>query len=98
MSNHTVSFRTYVNVILALFLLTVCTVLVSLVDFGWMNAIIAIGIATVKAYLVLMYFMHLKYDDKTYLIIFLTGVFFLFLIFVFIAFDISTRVVETNVL
>ena len=98
MSDHIVSFKTYLNVILALLGLTVVTVLASLVDFGWLNLIIAMGIATVKAGLVLMYFMHLKYDDKTYLVIFLIGVFFLFVIFAFSFFDIVTRILETSVL
>lgn len=98
MSNHIVPFKTYSNVILALIVLTVVTVLISLVDFGVFNLIISMGIATLKAALVLMYFMHLKYDDKSYLVIFLVGVFFLAVIFLFSSFDIITRVVEKSVL
>ena len=56
------------------------------------------GIATLKAALVLMYFMHLKYDDKSYLVIFLVGVFFIAVIFLFSSFDIVTRVLEKSVL
>ena len=63
----------------------------SLVDFGWFNLVIAMGIASLKAALVLMYFMHLKYDDKSFLVIFLTGLFFLVVIFLFVIFDIYTR-------
>ena len=46
----------------ALLLLTVITVAVTRVDFGGMNLWIAMGIATVKATLVALYFMHLRYD------------------------------------
>ena len=98
MSGHIVSFKTYLNVILVLLGLTIVTVLVSRVDFGWLNLIIAMGIATAKAAFVLMYFMHLKYDDKSYLVIFLSGVFFLIVIFLFSMFDIVTRVLEKSVL
>ena len=98
MSNHIIPFKTYLNVILALTALTIVTVLVSLVDFGVFNLIISMGIATLKATLVLMYFMHLKYDDKSYLVIFLVGVFFIAIIFLFSSFDIFTRVLEKNVL
>lgn len=98
MSNHIVSFKTYFNVILALIGLTVVTVLVSLVDFGVFNLIISMGIATFKAALVLMYFMHLKYDDKAYLVTFLVGVFLIIIIFLFSSFDIVTRILEKSVL
>ena len=98
MSSHIVPFKTYFNVILILLGLTVVTVLASLVDFGPFNFIIAMGIATAKAVLVLMYFMHLKYDDKTYWVIFLSGVFFLIIIFLFSMFDIVTRISQQSVL
>ena len=98
MSHHIVSFKTYQNVLLSLLGLTVITVGVSLVDFGVFNLLIAMSIATAKATLVLMYFMHLKYDDRTYLVIFLVGIFFLIIIFLFSMFDIVTRVFQPSVL
>ncbi len=98
MSEHIVPFKTYLNVLLVLLALTAVTVLVSLADFGVFNLIISMGIATFKAALVLMYFMHLKYDDKSYLVIFLVGVFFLVIIFLFCMLDIVNRILETNVL
>ena len=98
MSENIVPFKTYLKVLLSLFALTAVTIFVSLVDFGVFNLIISMGIATFKAALVLMYFMHLKYDDKTYLVIFLLGVFFLVIIFLFCMMDILTRISETSVL
>lgn len=98
MSHQVISFKTYLNVIISLFLLTILTIVASRVDFGSLNLLIAMGIATVKATLVLLYFMHLKYDDKTYLVIFLTSVSFVILMFMFFYFDIMTRVNEVNVL
>ncbi len=57
---------TYVYVGIALLVLTIITVAVSYIDFGSMliNIIIALIIATIKALLVLLYFMHLKYENK----------------------------------
>ena len=97
-NNHIIPFKVYIKVLSALLVLTVITVAVAQVDFGVLNAVIAMGIATVKAALVLLYFMHLKYDDKTYLVIFLAGVFFLVVIFLFCEFDLITRIPEKSVL
>ncbi|PKA02472.1 cytochrome C oxidase subunit IV family protein, partial [Leptospira ellisii] len=61
------------------------------IDFGAMNVIIAMAVATVKASLVLGYFMHLKYDTVLNRVIFGSGLFFLLLLFGFSAADIYTR-------
>lgn len=45
-----------------LLVMTVVTVAVSRLDFGRYNLWIALGIAVFKASLVLLFFMHLKYD------------------------------------
>ena len=59
---HVVGPMTLINVLAALLFLTVVTVLVTLVNLGPLNVWIALGIATVKASLVLLYFMHLRWD------------------------------------
>ena len=46
-----------------LVVLTIVTVAASRVDFGIMNLVIAMGIASVKAGLVALFFMHLKYEN-----------------------------------
>ena len=56
--------RTYVTVYIALVLLTVVTVLVSYVNLGMMNVVVALLIASVKASLVALVFMHLKSEDR----------------------------------
>ena len=58
--HHIVPFSTYMKVLSILLFLTVLTVLVAQIDFGFFNILIAMGIATVKAVLVLLFFMHLK--------------------------------------
>ena len=96
--NHKISFKTYLNVLLALLFLTVLTVAVAQIDFGGFNALIAMLIATIKGSLVLLYFMHLKYDNKFYWVIFGSGVFFLALLFILIQVDVVSRVLEVNTL
>ncbi len=59
---HVVPHKIYVTVLGALLFLTIITVWVSLYDFGVMNMVVAMGIASVKALLVAMFFMHLKYE------------------------------------
>ncbi|MDE0518866.1 MAG: hypothetical protein F4X95_03485 [Oligoflexia bacterium] len=88
----------YIKVLLSLLVLTFLTVVVAQLDFGMLNTFIAMGIATVKAALVLLFFMHLKYDNKLFPVIFLTGVFLLVVLFLFCEMDIITRVPESSVL
>ena len=61
----------------ALIVLTVLTVAVSYFDFGAVNLLVALGVATVKATLVALYFMHLLYDKPFNLIVFVIGIAFL---------------------
>jgi len=61
---HIVPFKIFLNVFLTLVALTVVTVAVSRVDFGAMNIVVAMVIASIKAGLVAMFFMHLKYENK----------------------------------
>jgi len=56
--------RTGVAVFVALLLLTVVTVLVSYVDLGLWNTVVALLIASVKASLVALFFMHLKGESR----------------------------------
>ena len=96
--HHIVPFNIYIKVLSVLLVLTVLTVIVAQMDFGIFNAFIAMGIATIKAVLVLLFFMHLKYDNKLFPVIFLTGVFLLVVLFLFCEMDIITRIPESSVL
>jgi len=60
----------------ALVVLTVVTVAVTRVDLGKLNLLTALGIATVKALLVALYFMHLRWDRPLNGVIFLTAIVF----------------------
>lgn len=57
--------KSYVNVLLALAVLTIVTVAVSHVHLGRAGNIgVGLLIATIKASLVVMFFMHLKYEQR----------------------------------
>lgn len=59
---HILPFSVYRNSFLILLVLTVITVAAAQVDFGALNFVMAMLIATVKATLVGLYFMHLRYE------------------------------------
>ena len=57
--------KVYLFVLLALLALTVVTVGVTRVDFGTtLNMVVAMAVASAKALLVMLFFMHLKYENK----------------------------------
>lgn len=82
---HITPLSIYLGVGGALIVLTAVTVAVALVDFGdlvglpQLNIIVALGIATVKASLVALFFMHLLYDSKIYSFALVTGLLMLFI-------------------
>lgn len=67
---HVVPWRTLAAVFAALVALTVATVTATWVDLGKLNLAVAMAIATVKATLVLLYFMHLRWERRFNAVIF----------------------------
>ena len=57
-------YRTYLFIWLALLVLTVVTWLVSYVNLGLMNVAVAMLIASLKASLVALFFMHLRHENR----------------------------------
>ncbi|MGA2618188.1 MAG: cytochrome C oxidase subunit IV family protein [Thermoguttaceae bacterium] len=68
---HVVPLRVLAAVFVALVLLTVLTVAVARIDLGNLNLYAALAIAGLKATLVVLYFMHLRYDRPFNLMLFL---------------------------
>ncbi len=89
--HHVSSSQMFVNVLLALLVLTVITVGASRFDFGSANLLIAMLIASVKASLVIAFFMHVKWDTAINKIVFLGSFLFLSLLFIFTLADQATR-------
>jgi len=88
---HILPLRLYLGVGFALLFLTVVTVVVSLIPLGGWNLVVALAIASLKALLVISFFMHLYYDNKLYFIIFAIGVLTLSVFIVLTMFDTLER-------
>jgi cytochrome c oxidase subunit 4 len=63
-THHIVSPKVYVVILLALLVGTGLTVWASFLELGIWNPIVALAIATGKALLVVLFFMHVKYSTK----------------------------------
>jgi cytochrome c oxidase subunit 4 len=61
---HIVSPKVYFVIFLCLLVGTVLTVGASLIEMGPWNPVVALAIACVKATLVVLFFMHIKYSSK----------------------------------
>lgn len=64
MREHIVSPKIYYAIFIALTVLTVVTWSVAKLDLGKMNAVVAMTIAVIKATLVVLYFMHVRYSSR----------------------------------
>ena len=64
MSEHIMSSKFYYTIWIALLGLTGITAAVAFVDLGPFNVVVALVIATVKALLVVLFFMHVKYTSE----------------------------------
>ena len=71
---HLVPYRVYVFVWLALVALTCVTVGVHYTDMAHMAIITAVIIAVVKTTLVVMYFMHIRYDQPLFTVMLIAAV------------------------
>lgn len=98
--HHITPLSVYLKVAGGLFALTFLTIIAHHFNkqLGVMAAPIAFLIAAIKAVLVMLWFMHLKYDSVINRVIFGTGFFFLALLLAFSGLDIWTRVVEISTL
>jgi cytochrome c oxidase subunit 4 len=64
MAEHIVGPKTYITVFVALEILTVATAAVARIPLGPFNTVVALTIATTKALIVMLFFMHLKFSTK----------------------------------
>jgi len=75
--HHIVPYRTYAIILLILLVLTFLSVAITHIDLGSWSVTGALAFASVKSALVLIYFMHLKFDEL-YIRVMVGGVFVLF--------------------
>ena len=89
---HASPLKTYFAVWIALLIGTGLTYWASLLDLGRYNAAVALIIATTKALLVALFFMHLKgAGEKLLKLVVISTVFFLFILLALSMADYSTR-------
>jgi caa(3)-type oxidase subunit IV len=89
--HHVAPMSLYWKVFGGLLFLTVLTVAVSYADLGAASLFVAMVVAVVKSTLVVMFFMHLKGDDRTFTFIFLSTLVFVGIFFGLTFADLSTR-------
>jgi cytochrome c oxidase subunit IV len=94
MSDHSKSspLKTYFAVWAALLVGTFITYKAAYIELGRFNAAVALTIATVKALLVALFFMHLRHaSDKLLKLVVISTIFFLFILLALSMADYSTR-------
>jgi cytochrome c oxidase subunit 4 len=95
MSEHIMSSKFYYTIWIALLVLTVVTALVARVDLGPFNTIVALVIATFKALLVVLFFMHVKYtSEKLTKTVIVAAIFWLLLLLALSMADYTTRLLS----
>lgn len=88
------SLAVYVSVFIALIVLLVVTVVVAEMEFGAANFIVAAAIASVKAVLIIMFFMHVRYGSHLIWLVAGAGFFWLAIMFTLTMADYLTRYTE----
>ena len=88
---HVVPLRHYIGVFLALMVLTAATVVTAKMDLGPLNTVVALTIAVIKALLVVLIFMHVKYSNKLVKTMVVASVLWLLIMFGFAGQDYLTR-------
>ncbi|MCA1633181.1 MAG: cytochrome C oxidase subunit IV family protein [Acidobacteria bacterium] len=91
MSEHIVSRTVYFGVFGALMVGTALTVIAATIDFKGMNDVIAMTIAVVKALLVLLFFMHVRYSSRLIWVVVASMFFWLAIMLVLTLTDYSSR-------
>lgn len=88
---HILSYKLLSGVLVSLLILTGVTVAVSYVDMGFFNVPMALLIASTKSTIVLLFFMHLKYEGKVIAISFSSTVIVLCVLIAFTFWDVAFR-------
>ena len=83
--------RVYYSVFMALLILTFLTTAVAFVDLGFFSPVVALTIAIVKASLVVLFFMHLRYNTRLTWVVAGAGVFWLGILLALTLSDYMTR-------
>jgi cytochrome c oxidase subunit 4 len=93
---HVIATSIYVGIWAILMFMTGLTVFVSFIELHDWNIVLALTIATIKATLVVLFFMHLYYSSKLTKVTVIAAIFFLFLLLALSMTDYLTRGWLTN--
>jgi cytochrome c oxidase subunit IV len=89
--HHIVSPKIYLAIFFALMIGTILTVYAAFHDLGQWNIVVALGIATIKASLVVLFFMHGKYSPGRTQIVIVSAIFWLAIMLALTLTDYTTR-------
>ena len=96
--HHVVPLSTYYKIFGALMVLLLVTVGAAEIPFEriipaapWLNIVVALAVAVVKAALIVMYFMHVKFSSRLVKIVSVIAYFFVFIMFMLTYADYLTR-------
>jgi len=90
-SDHIVPPKVYVGIFLSLMVLTAATVAAAYVNLGAFNIVVALAIATLKATLVVLFFMHARYSPGRTQLVIICAVFWLAIMLALTLSDYVTR-------
>jgi len=94
MSEHIVSSKIYYLIWITLLILTLVTAWIATIDLGPFNTIVALVIASFKALLVVLFFMHVKYtSEKLTKMVIVSSIFWLLLLLGLSMADYTTRLI-----
>jgi len=91
MNQHICSPKLYLGIFAALLVLTGVTVIISFFHLGPFNMVVAMSIAVLKASLVVLYFMHVRYSDHLIWVFVGAGVLWLGILLLLLMSDYLTR-------
>jgi len=74
MAEHIVTKKQYAIVFGILMLLTLATTAIGMIDLGRLNVVVALVIATIKALLVVLFFMHIYWSSKLNKLVVVSGI------------------------
>jgi cytochrome c oxidase subunit 4 len=89
--HHIVTPAQYALVFGTLLLFTVLTVVFAFIDLSWANPVIALGIACFKACIVILFFMHAKYQSRLIKMTIASGFFVFFVLIIMTLSDYISR-------
>ena|SRR5947208_17057907 len=91
MTEHIVTKKQYAYVFGILLVLTVATTAIGMIDLGRLNVVAALVIATIKAMLVVLFFMHIYWSNRLNKLAITSGVAWLALLLWLTLADFATR-------